>query len=590
MKLVAVLVVSLIIGLVCAGSAAQNTDSWREDAQLRAMADELARSKTLQLGNLDKPYFIQYSTDDAEQVSITGSLDGLTHVSHVRFREPRAIVRVGSYAFDNTNNAYFGDLRFGLLPVDDDYGAIRTTLWRATDALYKTALDQITRKRNALREIPDPDKTADLAPAKAVQVVEPADRFTIEQAAWEKAIRTASARFVAHPAVLSSGVRLQSIGSTYRLVNSEGSVLRMPQDLNEVQIRANGRSADGFPVWNHLFIAAIAQGELPPPDELAKLAESVATETEALAQAPLAESYSGPVLFEGEAAPEMMAQVLTDSIMLRRKPIAPPGANAPGLDTLDSVWSSRIGSKVTPEWFTAYDDPLPETYRGHKLAGHYTVDDEGVAAQRVSLVDKGVFKGFLLSRLPIRNWSGSNGHGRLPGPFGSEQTAIGNLFVETTQPLTETQLKARLIAKIKTAGLKYGVIVRRLDFPSTATLGDLQGIARQAQKNGYARTLNQPLLAYRVTPDGREELVRGFRFGEFSAKDLRDMDAASDQPYVLNYLNNGSSLNLADFTTDAVTSSVICPSLLFDSVDLMRAEKEGGAVPVVPPPGLVAKR
>ena len=111
-------------------------------------------------------------------------------------------------------------------------------------------------------------------------------------------------------------------------------------------------------------------------------------------------------------------------------------------------------------------------------------------------------------------------------------------------------------------------------------------MARQLQKHGNARTLNAPLLAYRVYRDGREELVRGMRFKEFSARDLRDVEAASDRPYVLNYVNNGSSFNLAGAGTDATTSSVICPSLLLNNVDVEHVDEDTRRLPVVPPPGL----
>ena len=140
------------------------------------------------------------------------------------------------------------------------------------------------------------------------------------------------------------------------------------------------------------------------------------------------------------------------------------------------------------------------------------------------------------------------------------------------------------------AGLNYGIVLRRLDFPSTATLGELQSMARQLQRNGYGRTINQPLLAYRVYPDGHEELVRGFRFREFSAKDLRDTAAASDHPYIFNYVNNGSSLNIVDLRSEAALSSVVCPSLLMDSVELAKAETEGDPAPLVPVPALTAHK
>ncbi len=586
---VSVLGIAAVVALTCAATVENGSNAWREDDQLRAMADELSRSKTLKLNDLDKPYFIQYSSEDSEQMAISASLGGLTHSARFHLRRPDVVVRVGSYAFDNTNSIYSAGARLGLFPLDDDYPAMRTSLWQATDALYKAATGQITAKRNALREISDPDKTPDLAPAKMVQILDPVARPEMDQQAWEAMARNVSKHFVSHPAVLTSSVRVQTIASIYRLVNSEGSIVRIPETLNEVQIRASSKAADGQRVWNQEFMVAPQPSELPKEEELAKVADRIATETEALTKAPLAEDYSGPVIFEQQAAAQMMAEVLTDAVTLRRKPLAPPGSSE-GARMLDSVWASRTGSKVVPDWLSVFDDPLEEKYGGKELAGSYRVDDEGVPAQRVQLIDKGTLRGFLSSRLPVRNVDSSNGHGRLPGGFGSEEAVLGNLFVEAAQRVPESQLKARLIEKVKSAGLQYGLMIRRLDFPSAATLGDLQSMAVQLQKNGAARTLDSPLLAYRVFPDGREELVRGLRFREFSAKDLRDIDAASDQPYVFNYVNDGSSLNIADLRRDATTSSVICPSLLLDSVELTRAENEAGAPPVVPPPSLVAEQ
>ena len=245
-----------------------------------------------------------------------------------------------------------------------------------------------------------------------------------------------------------------------------------------------------------------------------------------------------------------------------------------------------MGSRVLPEWLSVTDDPKETQYGGVPLAGHYDVDDEGVPAQRVLIVDKGILKNFLLSRQPVRTFNASNGHGRLPGPFGSQAAAIGNLFVQAGETVPEAQMKAKLLESVKTAGLKYGMLIRKIDFPSTADLEQLQTMVRDLQKNGYARTLNAPILMYRVYPDGREELVRGVHFREFSAKDLRDVKAASDKSFVLNYLNNGSSFDLLALTSDAVTSSVICPSLLFESVDMGRTEEQAGTPPLVPAPAL----
>ncbi|HZQ54812.1 MAG TPA: metallopeptidase TldD-related protein [Bryobacteraceae bacterium] len=561
----------------------------QNDTQLRAMVDELARAKTIQLSTLEKPYFIQYTSSDSEQAFLRASLGGLLSSSRAHLRQPRLEIRVGDYKFDNTNSIFSGTPSLGLLPIDDDYQAIRTELWLSTDGLYKAALDQITRKRNALRDVMEPENTPDLAPAKPVQVIAPPAQLGFNQKRWETIIRDLSAHFCAHPDIATSSVQVRAVSSTYRLANSEGTVVRIPQEFTELEIRTLAIAPDGKHVWNHQFVTVPDPSELPSEQQLTKIVDGVASETDALSKAPAAEDYTGPVLFEGEAAAQLMAQVLTDAARLERKPVAPQGASNPALGMLESVWITRMGSKVAPEWMTIVDDPRQQKFHGTVLAGAYQVDDQGVPAQRVTIVDKGTLKGFLLSREPVGQFNGSNGHGRLPGGFGAEAAVPGNVFVQADQPFSEAKMKARLIDKIKLAGLKYGLIVRRLDFPSTANFEELQSMARQLEKSGYSRTLNSPILAYRVYPDGHEELVRGARFREFSARDLRDVDAASDKPYVLNYVTNVSSFNLADSGADVTTSSVICPSLLFESLDLARAEDERAKPPMVPPPPLAGQ-
>jgi predicted Zn-dependent protease len=496
------------------------------------------------------------------------------------------VLRVGDYKFDNTNSVYASNYRLGLYPIDDDYDALRTNFWLSTDSIFKNAVDQIARKRAALRELANPDDTPDFSPANPSHILQPAATLSADLHAFEATSRSLSARFRTHPDVLQSVVSVKAIASTYRLVNTEGTVVRVPQTYAGIEVRASSLAPDASRVYDHDLIAVLEPGQFPSREAMAARVDKVAADVDALAKAPVGDDYSGPVLFEQEAAAELMTQALTDAIRLQRKPVAAPGAEGRNSEGIESVWASRTGSKVLPEWMSAIEDPHQTTFRGAPLAGHYDVDDEGVPAERVVLVEKGTLKSFLLSRQPIQKFNSSNGHGRLPGNYGSESAAIGNLFINADDTIPEAKMKAKLIEAVKTAGLKYGILIRKMDFPSTANVGELQSMARALQKNGYARTLNAPLLAYRVFPDGREELVRGLHFKEFSAKDLRDIKAASDRPYVLNYVNNGSSFDLIDMSSDATTSSMICPSLLLESVDLGRIEEHSEKPPLVPAPVL----
>jgi hypothetical protein len=579
-----------MVGGALVTAAAPATDTVGEvgrDVVLRAMTDELARAKTLQLNSLDKPYFITYASDDPEEVIIAASLGGLLTSHRDHNRRVIVRVRVGDSKFDNTDSIFSIEPGGAVLPVDDNYHVIRDQLWLNTDRFYKVAIKEIADKRTTLREISDPDKTADLSPANPVQVIQPAPTLKMDQKHWEQLIQSLSGEFAAYPEVISSMVRIRAISSTFRLVDTDGSVVRVPEEFTQIGIRARALAPDGSQVWNHRFLTALHPSELPSDQELKKTVDAIASETAALAKAPIAEDYSGPVLFEREAAAQLMAEVLADASRLERRPITPP-EYANRIRILDSVWQSRQGSKVGPDWLTVFDDPAQTRAEGVVLAGQYDVDEEGVPAKRVVLVQNGTLKDFISTRQPGREGQTSNGHARLPGQFGAELATFGNLFVQAEGGVSDAQLKAKLLENVKSSNLKYGLIIRRLDFPATAGVDDLRNMMTQLQKTGVTRTLTAPLVTYKVYPDGHEELVRGLRFKEFSAKDLRDMEAASDHPYVLNYANNGTSIDYADSGAGVTTSSVVCPSLLFYTVDLDRALDEAGKPPEVPPPSLIA--
>ena len=490
-------------------SQADTSSEVAKDSELRAMVDELARAKTLHLNNLDKPYFILYKADEPDHLSIRASLGGLISSSRSRNSQGTVEIRVGDANFDNTNCLFSGEPRSVPLPLDDNYAAVRTELWLASDGAYKLAVEQIARKRTALREVADPDKTPDLAPAKPVQIIEAVPSLKIDQGRWEQVISKLSGEFVKHPAVAFSSVDFRAISSTFRLVDSEGTIVRVPQELSEIGIRARALAPDGSYVWNHRFYTVLHASDLPGESQLAKDVEAVASETEALSKAPLADEFSGPVLFEQQAAAEMMAQVLTDALRIERKPLTPPELVSRAPHLMDSVWSSRIGAKVTPDWLSIFDNPAEAKYQGKPLAGQFDVDEEGVPAQRVTFVEKGTLKAFLTTRQPVRNINASTGHARLEGSFGAEKPVFGNVFVQAEHGVSEGQLKAQMLTMIKTRGLKYGVIVRRLDFPSTVNADELQNIFTQAQKGGITRTLTTALVAYRVYPDGARRVGSG---------------------------------------------------------------------------------
>jgi hypothetical protein len=283
----------------------------------------------------------------------------------------------------------------------------------------------------------------------------------------------------------------------------------------------------------------------------------------ALSQAPAGESYDGPVLFEAPAAAQLFGELLGDNLKLTRKPIADPG-RVPQM--IASELENRVGSHILPDWMDVVDDSTQTNFGGHTLLGHYLYDVEGVAPQPVTLVEKGVLKTFLLTRTPVfKDFPGSNGHARFTGSFGDQAPGFGNLFIRASQTTPAAGLKQKLMDMCKERNKPYGILIRKLDSPGSAV---------------GAHAIAAPLLAYRVYPDGREELVRSLQFHGVSTRSFKDIVSASDENYVLDLIDSNPRGN---FIT---TASVIAPAVLFEELELTPIEEETPKPPIVPAPAL----
>ncbi len=561
-----------------------------DDTLLRAMRDELARSRQLRVvgGGDDLPYFFSYTITDSETFDVSASLGAPIAVAHNHFRAPNIEVRVGSYDFDHTGHIFSGfysGSRYDTdsWPLDDNYTALRESLWLGTDRAYKAALESIARKRAALNSAAAPsEKIADFSQAPPVTSVAKLARKKIDEAAWTSRIEKLSAIFNAYPEILSSGADFQLIGGTTYLANSEGTMIRYPDNLATVYARAEGQASDGMVLSEAVTIQSLEVENLPPEAEMRKAFTALAEDIRARVRAPAGESFSGPVLFEPQAAAQLFAQVMGDNLRVPRKPLAEPGRP---VNFTPSELETRIGSRVLPEWIDVVDDSTQTSFQGKLLAGYYPFDLEGVAPKPVSVVEKGVLRNFLTTRQPVKGSTGSNGHARLPGPYGARTAAIGNLFVKTSQSTPLAEMKTKLMELIKDRGKPYGMLVRKLDYPFAAGASALQTLAQSsAQAGGSVRPVSPPVLIYRVYPDGREELVRGLRFRGVSTRSLRDILAASRETALFDYVNNAAPLAMLGAGGFLSPSSVVAPAVLFEEMELERPQDQLPKPAIVPPP------
>ncbi len=550
------------------------------DPVLDAMRAELKRSTTLKLNQLETPYFVSYTVDDGHAWSAAATLGGLISSNNSKFRVPRLAIRVGDYEFDNSNFAgggMGGGARYDLrsFPLEDDPLVIRQYLWLATDSAYKGSLQSIARKRAALRSVTVSDRLPDFSPAPKFTLIEDFHPVQFDFKSWTDRTRKVSAEFNAFPALRSSLVEFSAVDGLHRFINSEGTEVREQQDSASVQIRASAQAPDGMIVRDSALFYSRDLSKMFAEAELAKAARTVGETVMKIAAAPLADNYSGPVLFEGVASAQLMAEVLGRNLHIARKPVASPGTPAQAAST---ELEGRRGVRIMPESFDVIDDPALPGF------GHEVVDDEGVPDKKVTLVEGGILKDFLRTREPVRGYTESNGRARLTGG-GPIPT---NLVITTREKTPVSELKKKMIDLCQQRGLPYGIVVRKMDFPSTASIDEARKMLAGAGA-GSSRPVSMPLYIYRLYTDGHEEMVRGLRLRGVNARSLKDILAAGDDNVTFDYLENGVQFALLGFGNSSAEVSVAAPSVLIDDLELTKIDDEMQKLPIAPPPTVAAR-
>ena len=511
--------------LIAPGFAQQKAAQASDDVVLGAMRAELDRSKArLKMDQVAAPYYIEYRIFDLDQYSAEAAFGALRFDVRSRFRFVRVVVRIGDYKQDS----YFGQGQgtLDVMPLDNDMLALRHQLWLATDRAYKSAAESLTAKQAQLKQLTVDQPADDFAHADPVQSIGPLATLEFDPEPWKRMLQDASSLYKEDPAIESVESRLSFQVVNRYLINSEGTVVRSGQSLYEMAIAASTQAADGMSLARDNAFVVASVKELPSAADFVARAKKLASSLKDLREAPVTEEeYRGPVLFSADAATSVFADLVGENV-LGHKPELGKNSRTTG------AFAASYKTRVLPDFISVVDDPTISSYGGQALLGHYAIDDEGVPAQRVSLIEKGTLVNYVIGREPIRDFPTSNGHGRARVPTNPAGPSLGNVIVTSAQPLSKEDLKKKLIDLCQQRDLPYGYYV------------DTFGPALS------------PRLLYKVwVKDGHEELVRGGAFGDLDIRALRsDLIAAGDAPYVDNHLLN-------------IPHSIVAPSILFDELE-----------------------
>ncbi len=565
---------------------------------LTAMREELKRSiASLSIDSLQKPAYISYTIADSKTMYIQARLGAIINSDDNPLRTQDVRVLVGNYGMSNENyldfNTVWGNSSYTTSPRESSHDTVRISLWMDTDAKYKRAAESYENKISALQqqkinEALKPDFVAVKPSSFRIERTP----YTINKAAWEKRIASLSAVFTEFPALQASEAALYVYATQVYFIDSEGAVVSYPLAIVAFRAWATTQADDGEPLFDHVIHYVTSIDELPSVDILRHEIRAMATHLTALSHAPIfSESYTGPVLFEGQAAAEAVIQKFfadDSSLIALRKPILASKDVASYFDSpLENTLESRIGKKIVDRGLSLTITPKRTVFEGVRLIGAMSVDMEGVETdEKIVLVENGNLVTLLNGRTPTEKIPSTNAHMRPSLEYNFLKSDIGPSVVsfDGDTPVTKEQLKKKMIDTAKEEGLDYVYIVRKLENRS---------VALSSNADNSKKTLTRPLALYRVDINtGAEQLMRTAEFDGFTLRAFRRVMGVSDKKIAYNTLLHKKSRSYWGTTTlNGMPSSFIVPEgILFEEVDIQQEKRSiTPKLPIVPNPLTIKK-
>jgi TldD protein len=507
-------------------------------------------------------YYAAYTLYDSRSTQILASFGAIDRSDQNHQRFATVEVRVGDYQLDNTHpirgdaRALSNRLLQVSLPLSDEEKPIRLALWRATDRSYKQASEALTRVRtNVAAKVQDENPPPDFSREdKQEHTASPAS-YALDTPAWESRLRRVSAVFSSDPLVLRSQVSLTIEADNRYYINSEGSRIVTGGVGARIFIQGVTKAEDGMELPLYTSYFATSPDGLPDERQLVDEARAMVDLLARLRRAPLVEPFSGPAILSGRAAGVFFHEIFGHRVEGNRQRNVDDG----------QTFSSRVGLPVLPEFLSVHFDPTVKKTGDIELMGHYLYDDQGVKAQRVTVVDKGVLKTFLLDRAPLKTFPKSNGHGRAEPGF-LPVSRQSNLQVVSTKAVSRDQLMNQLRDEARRQGKPFGLLFENIEGGFTTT------------GRGSPNAFNVlPNVVYRIYTDGRApELVRGVDLIGTPLSAFGKIIATDDRVDVFNGVCGAES--------GGVPVSASSPSLLVSEVEVQKKMQSQETRPILPAP------
>ncbi|MCX8055361.1 MAG: metallopeptidase TldD-related protein [Ignavibacteria bacterium] len=565
------------------------SDLYAKDEIMQALRDEMNRSmKQLKIENLQKPYFIEYKLEYSTNFNVQAVLGNTTDLKALPVARLTVNVKVGDYQFDNSNYIDFGLNLFGSgddeeqfmnrrIPTELDYYNLRKHLWLATDAAYKRSAEIYTKKETSLKNKIRRDTTPDFIKTPPYKSIDTNYLVNIDINKLEEIAKKVSSVFRSYENIDVSKTTVEGIDEFVYYINSEGTEYIKRNSQCGVEVIAATQCVDGMLVFDFFSSYSRTPEKLPTLDSLINGANLVAKNVSQLKNAStIDESYNGPILFTEQASAELFAQIFVPNLVAQRKPMMDGGFFTD--DDKFSVFQNKIGGRVLPEFISVWAKPNLSDYKNTQLFGYYKIDDEGIQAQDLLLVENGYLKNLMSSRVPTRRVKQSNGHNR------GGSAMFSNIILSANKnQLSFNELKSKLIKLVKARELPYGIIVKKVQNINILYTG-LYGLTFgniDIPRGGNKLLITQ---AYKLYPDGKEELVRGAFVNNISTQSFKDIIYVGKNQFVYNFL---ASAVVNPFMTGGksyLPASIVSFDLLLEDGEIKSSDDDFKKPPILSKP------
>ena len=534
-----------------------------ENKLLGIMQDELNYNfNALQNADSIPLYFLSYQIFDDVEFSVSAELGVVETFNHNHGRYLDVVTRVGSYNLDNTHEISggggMGAFNTGSIriPLENDENAIKLKIWNETEKKYKAALKRYTNVLTAISvNVEAEDQSDDFSHEQPQSYIGDEVSLDVNTELWRDRVKRYSAIFMNHPEIENSSVTLSSRSTNSYFISSEGTKIQDGLAYIRLSVSCNTVADDGMQLSRFESFDAADFNGLPGDDEVIATIQRLIKEINELKGAPLAEPYTGPAILLGRASGVFFHEIFGHRMEGFRQKSESEG----------QTFTKKVGELILPDFISVISDPTLRKFGDIDLRGFYRYDDEGIKGQRVTLVDHGILKNFMMSRAPINNFPQSNGHGRKNKGF-DVVSRQSNLIVESDKTVKFDELKQQLIEECKRQNKPYGLIFH-----------DISGGFTMTQRFMPQSFKVLPLYVTKIyVDDGHEEVIRGVDIVGTPLTSFSKIILAADDPDVFNGTCGAQS--------GWVPVSAISPSLLLSEIEIERSQKGQDRPPLLPSP------